>query len=71
MLEGVSHVQGSVSENGTLVYVPGRAVTSNTSPPLYWFNRRGETTPIRSEFEGFWAELRFFGGWPAPGAFDW
>src|SRR5262249_6117013 len=50
VVEGVAAAQNAagaqfaVSDTGTLVYLPGRAVTSN--PTISWMDRSGKVTPL-------------------------
>jgi len=51
VLEGVAGGNGggaqySISDNGTIVYVPGSAGTG--SPPISWMAKDGKTTPLRA-----------------------
>jgi serine/threonine protein kinase/Tol biopolymer transport system component len=46
MATGSGGVQLAVSANGTLVYVPGEAVSGEA--PIAWMDRDGKTTPLRT-----------------------
>ena len=53
---GNGSAQFAVSDNGTLVYVPGRA--AGTDAPIVWLDKTGKQTPIRSTLAD-WSNLQF------------
>jgi serine/threonine-protein kinase len=53
---GNGSAQFAVSDNGTLVYVPGR--TAGTDAPIVWLDKTGKQTPIRSTLAD-WSNLQF------------
>jgi serine/threonine-protein kinase len=58
--EGAASGQFTVSETGDLVYARGPALgPSALFRPLFWLDRNGSTSVIRSEFPGAWGTPRF------------
>jgi serine/threonine protein kinase/Tol biopolymer transport system component len=62
VLEGVTASQNmagaqfAVSEDGTLVYLPGQS--TNTDPPIEWMDRSGKSTPLLAKPTN-WSNPRF------------